>query len=295
MNISTVFQTTRPNFLVLTPICIFLAGSTLKADSIDIPLLLLTLSFIAALAAHISVNSLNEYFDYRSGLDLKTARTPFSGGSGALPGNPQAAHSVRLTGIISLAVTALIGLYFIWLRGTALLPLGILGILLVITYTQWLNKQPLLCAIAPGLGFGLLMVGGTSFVLSGKMIETALYGSGIVFFLINNLLLLNQFPDIVADKQAGRNHVLIAYGVDAANILYGVSLFGAALIMTLGVYNQALPTLSLIALLGLIPSIYSLSGAIKHRDKIGEHTPYLATNVISALLTPLLLGVTLLI
>ena len=38
------------------------------------------LAFIGLLLAHISVNTLNDYFDYRSGIDLETRRTPFSGG-----------------------------------------------------------------------------------------------------------------------------------------------------------------------------------------------------------------------
>ncbi len=43
------------------------------------------LALLGLLLAHVSVNVLNDYFDYRSGVDLKTQRTPFSGGSGILP------------------------------------------------------------------------------------------------------------------------------------------------------------------------------------------------------------------
>lgn len=38
------------------------------------------LAFIGLLLAHISVNVFNDYFDYRSGIDLETKRTLFSGG-----------------------------------------------------------------------------------------------------------------------------------------------------------------------------------------------------------------------
>ena len=38
--------------------------------------------FLGLLLTHISVNVLNDYFDYRSGMDLATKRIPFSGGSG---------------------------------------------------------------------------------------------------------------------------------------------------------------------------------------------------------------------
>ncbi|MDH5182207.1 MAG: prenyltransferase, partial [Gammaproteobacteria bacterium] len=83
---------TRPPFLILTPACVFLgyATATLAAPQIDMMLFLLVLA--GALCAHISVNAFNEYFDFKSGLDLHTTRTPFSGGSGSLPANPQMAR-----------------------------------------------------------------------------------------------------------------------------------------------------------------------------------------------------------
>ncbi len=49
------------------------------------------LALLGAFLAHISVNTLNEYFDFKSGLDLETIKTPFSGGSGA---DFAAAHGV---------------------------------------------------------------------------------------------------------------------------------------------------------------------------------------------------------
>jgi 1,4-dihydroxy-2-naphthoate octaprenyltransferase len=43
------------------------------------------LATFGLLVAHAAVNILNDYFDARSGLDYETSRTPFSGGSGAVP------------------------------------------------------------------------------------------------------------------------------------------------------------------------------------------------------------------
>ena len=145
------------------------------------------------LLAHISVDVLNEYFDYKSGIDLETVRTPFSGGSGTLPRNPEKAGSALTTGLISLGLTGLIGIYFLYVRGLWLLPLGALGIAVIVTYTPWITKSPLLCLIAPGLGFGTLMVMGTGFVLTGAYSGTSFTTSFVPFFLVSNLLLLNQF------------------------------------------------------------------------------------------------------
>ncbi len=100
-------------FLVLTPVCVFLGASTVIAAQTNVSLLLLVLALLGALLAHVSVNTLNEYFDYKSGLDFTTTRTQFSGGSGALPRNPEMLSAVFTVGIASLIATLMIGGFFI--------------------------------------------------------------------------------------------------------------------------------------------------------------------------------------
>ena len=100
--INTVLQTMRPSFLVLTLACVFLGLCTSLATGASIDKLVFFLIFIGAMSAHISVNMLNEYHDFKSGLDFKTMKTPFSGGSGALPNNPKVANAVLLLGLLTL-------------------------------------------------------------------------------------------------------------------------------------------------------------------------------------------------
>jgi 1,4-dihydroxy-2-naphthoate octaprenyltransferase len=203
--IHTVLKTMRPSFLVLTLACVFLGFCTSFATGTTINSTLLALIFIGAMSAHISVNMLNEYHDFKSGLDFKTKKKPFSGGSGALPNNPKIANAVLFFGLLALFITIAIGIYFITTIGGAILPIGLVGLVLIVTYTRWLNRMPLLYLIAPGLGFGLLMVVGTHIVLTFEYSQLVWLISLIPFFLINNLLLLNQYPDMEADASVGRN------------------------------------------------------------------------------------------
>ena len=108
----------RPPFLILAPACA-LAGIGVAFWRMDgqINWWFAALCILGAVAAHISVNALNEYFDFKSGLDAKTQRTPFSGGSGTLPANPQAAGYALATGIVGLAIVAAIGIFFTIQRG----------------------------------------------------------------------------------------------------------------------------------------------------------------------------------
>ena len=293
MKLSAVIKSMRIPFLVLTPVCVFLGASTVAINETNISLLLLVL--LGALLAHISVNALNEYSDFKSGLDLVTTRTQFSGGSGALPGNPEMAGAVFAVGAVSLVATLIIGAFFVWRYGAGIVPIGIAGLILIVTYTGWINRYPFFCLIAPGIGFGFLMVVGTQFVLQGEYVPLSLLVAVIPFFLVNNLLLLNQYPDIQADASVGRNHFPIAYGVSLSNLAYAIFALATAAIIVIYVALDYLPALSFIALLPMPLALFSLYGAIKYRENIGNYPQYLGANVVVTILAPLLLGVSIMI
>jgi 1,4-dihydroxy-2-naphthoate octaprenyltransferase len=81
-------------FLILTPACVLLGLGTALSASKSINIHYFILALTGAVSAYISVNTFNEYFDFKSGLDYKTIRTPFSGGSGALPKKPEISNIV---------------------------------------------------------------------------------------------------------------------------------------------------------------------------------------------------------
>ncbi|MDH7561737.1 MAG: prenyltransferase, partial [bacterium] len=102
----------RVPFLILTPACVFVGVGTAYWQTHEINWLDILLVLIGALSAHISVNAFNEYFDFKSGLDTKTSRTPFSGGSGTLPTHPEMERASFLLSWTTLAITTAIGIYF---------------------------------------------------------------------------------------------------------------------------------------------------------------------------------------
>ncbi len=285
----------RPPFLLLTPACVFLGLAVAIFQSGGIRLEQAVLVLIGALAAHISVNALNEYFDFRSGLDARTRRTPFSGGSGTLPASPRSAPQALATGLIALGVVAAVGLYFVWARGTALLPLGAAGILVIAAYTVWLTRSPLLCLVAPGLGFGTFMVMGTAFALTGAYSWAAFAASLVPFFLVSNLLLLNQFPDVEADRSIGRSHFPIRIGRARSSRIYAAFLALTYLSILASVAAEALPPLTLLGLLSLPLAVRAARGAILFADQIDRLIPSMADNVILNLVTPILVGIGLLL
>jgi len=271
VSIKTLLKSMRLPFIVLTISSIFLSYSTVLYNHSSFRVLDMLLVALGALAAHISVNTFNEYYDFKSGLDAVTEKTPFSGGSGALIDNPHSSHNVLSSALASLTITILVGLFFIINYGPSILPFGVVGIFIIVSYTQWLNRSPFLCLIAPGLAFGPLMIAGTFLVLTGTFSWDSLLISLVPFFLVNNLLLVNQLPDIQADKSVGRKHFPIVYGIDNSLKLYlAISVITGLLIMTLVALN-VLPTLSLISILPLFVSINVFKGLRSHSDEITKH------------------------
>lgn len=281
----------RLPFVILTPACVLLGVGTAFGTTGHINVFHLILLFVGATSAHISVNSFNEYFDFKSGLDLKTNRTPFSGGSGTLPEKPVLSRQTLFTAVITFLITIFSGLYLVYVSGLSLLPLGILGLLLVFSYTPWIVRNPFLCLIAPGLGFGTIMVMGSHFVLTSGYSWTAFFAALVPFFLVSDLLLLNQFPDVEADKAAGRKHFPIVIGRRKSSLIYWAFLLLAYTAIVSGVYLRYLPKLSLIGLVTIVLAVPTGIGVYRYADNIKKLIPYMVMNVLINIATPVLVAI----
>ena len=247
------------------------------------------LAFFGLLLAHISVDVLNEYFDYRSGIDLKTQRTPFSGGSGTLPSGLITPSQALWLGIGSLLAIIPIGIYFTVVQGWLLLPLLLVAAAFIVIYTPFILKMgwP---EWAPGLGMGSLPILGAYFIQTGEYTLPAVIACIPSGILVHNLLLLNEFPDVEADATAKRRTLPIAIGKGKASIVYSVLTGIVYLWIIGGVVAGQMPVFSLLGLLTIPFAIKAIRGALKHQDmaKLG---PAMANNVMVVLLTQLLMGI----
>ena len=247
------------------------------------------LAFFGLLLAHISVNVLNEYFDYRSGVDLKTQRTPFSGGSGALPMGLVSPGQALWLGLGTFIAIIPIGIYFTITIGWLLLPLLLIAAACIILYTPFILKMgwP---EWAPGIGLGALPVLGAYFIQTGDYTVPAIIASVPSGILVHNLLLINEFPDVEADVTVKRRTLPIAIGKGKASIVYSV-LTGMVYLWTLGgVLAGQMPPFTLIALLTLPFAVKAIRGAINYNDP-SKLIPGLANNILVVLVTQLLLGI----
>lgn len=288
MKLKVWFLETRPHFLILSVVLAFL-GTCMAWYDHAFNLGYALLAGFGLLLCHISVNVLNDYYDYTSGVDLKTQRTPFSGGSGLLPAAALKPRQVFWFGLICFLLAVPIGIYFVLVSGWLLLPLLILAAVCILLYTPFLTKVgwP---EWAPGVGLGALPALGMYFVQTGTYTLPAVVASIPSGILVHNLLFLNEFPDTEADKSVGRKTLPIVMGKAKASVLYSV-LTALVYVWIIGsIIARMMPIFCLIALLTLPFAIKAIQGALKYQDmaKLG---PGMANNVLFILLTQLLLGI----
>jgi len=278
----------RAPFLSLSVVLVFLGTSVAAADgSFHLDRALLALVGLTLL--HISVNVLNEYSDFQTGIDFNTSPTPFSGGSGMLTSGliaPSAAHAV---GIACLVVNVVIGLFFIWLTNWWLLPLLLVGAFCVYSYTNLLAKHTL-GELFAGMGLGLLPIMGSYFVQMGHYSYTAVAAAIPAGILTFNLLLLNEFPDLEADIKGGRKNLLTTFGAENAGKIYTVLL--AAMYVWIGVSaaRGLIPVWGLAAMLTLAVAWKPMKWAWSDIHNRAGMVPALGANVITNLATQALLG-----
>jgi 1,4-dihydroxy-2-naphthoate octaprenyltransferase len=288
MNLKIWFLETRPQFLIL-PIVLSFLGTSIAWYNGYLHIGYAVLAFIGLLLAHISVNVLNDYFDFKSGVDLATKRTPFSGGSGMLPEGLLKPGQVLKFGTICFLLAAAIGVFFIFATDWLLLPLLVVGGLCIVLYTPLILKKnwP---EWSPGLGLGSLPVLGAYFVQTNEYTWPVVIASIPSGILVHNLLFLNEFPDVEADITAHRKTLPITIGKDRASIIYS-ALTAAMYLWIIGwVIAGEMPVYTLIALLTVPFAIKAIRGA-RHYQDMSQLMPAMASNVLVVLLTQLLLGV----
>ncbi len=272
---------TRPQFLLLS-VTLVLLGTAISWHEGCFDLLKFVLTMFGMLLAHSSVNVLNDYFDYKSGIDLETTRTPFSGGSGILPQGLLKPKGVYMYGVGCLLTALAIGIYLTFISGWQLLPMIILGGLVIYFYTSHLTKW-LVGEFWAGLGLGILPVMGTYFVQTGRYSAEAFVASLASGFLTTNLLFLNEFPDVEADKKGGRYNLIIALGPRNASRLYAGLMAMTYVCIIGGVVFKLMPPLSLIAFHSIFFAYKAIKVTFKHYDNVQELLPALKANVLTVL------------
>ena len=267
--LSVWLRAIRIKFLLASVISVSLGLSLAwyAGSSIDIFHELLT--FAGVISLHASVDLLNDYWDFKRGIDTKTKRTKMSGGTGVLPEGLLKPKSVYLAGIGFLILGAIIGIYFVMIFGITIgLILGF-AILSVYFYSTKIVNWGLAEVFVTIKG--TLIVVGTFFIQSQGIDDFSIFAGIVVGLLSSLVLFVTSIPDHDVDKEKGRRTLIIIFGKSNSVktfsvfpiLIYGVIIFG--------VMTGLFPVYSLIVLLAkpfLILAILHLKDSQKSENML---------------------------
>ena len=291
--ISVWLRVIRVRFLLASVIAVLVGLALNWSQNGSIEYFDAILTFAGVMALHASVDLLNDYWDFKRGIDTKTTRTKMSGGTGVLPEGLLKPSSVYRAGVFFLVLGALIGSYFVITYGILIAIILGFAILSIYFYSTKI--------VDSGLGEffvavkGSMIVIGTFYIQSGEInIESIL--AGIVIGTLSSLVLfIASFPDHDADKSKGRKTLVITVGKEKARKLFWIfPLFAYGVIM-IGVVLNHLPVFTLISLMSFPLIIKSGIGLQKNYDSVENLVPYMSSTLKFSRLTGILFVISFLI
>ena len=286
--LTTWLREMRANFLVLSVVLVMIGGAAAWNDG-SFKLLLFLVTLFGVTAAHISVNLFNEYSDWRTGVDSKTVRTPFSGGSGNLQAGFLKPSQVRIAAWVALTAAFLTGLWLTRVSGWPVLVLMAAGGCVTVFYTDYLTKL-MLGEFASGITLGSLVVIGTYYVQTGTFTYGIICASIPPGLLTMGLLFLNEFPDVEADRYGGRKHLVIVLGRKKAAYVYVILLLAVYSVIILSAFTGTNPKGLLLGLLTLPFATAASYRTVRYHEDFNMMVPALGMNVIVVLATDFLMA-----
>ena len=176
------------------------------------------LCLLFALLAQIVSNTANEYFDYLSGTD-KPGRVGPRRGVTEGDISPRTLRNVTI-GLLALACA--VGCCLIPYGGWWLLPVGIVIVVAALAYST--GPYPLsyhgLGELMVFIFFGLVPVNLTYYVQALRWDPLVLLCSITTGLLAVNVLLINNYRDVVDDREAGKRTSVVIFGRPAAAFSY---------------------------------------------------------------------------
>ena len=241
------------------------------------------LTFAGVMALHASVDLLNDFWDFKRGIDTKTPKTKMSGGTGVLPEGLLKPSSVYRAGIAFLVIGSAIGAYFVITDGIIIAIILGFAILSIYFYSTKI--------VDSGLGEffvavkGSMIVLGTFFIQSGQITIESILAGIVVGSLSSLVLFIASFPDHDADKSKGRKTLVIAVGKQKATKLFWIFPLVSYTTIILGVSTSLFPTITLITFLSIPLVFKSGFGLKKTFDSVEKLIPYMSSTLMFSRIT----------
>jgi len=291
--LSVWLRVIRVRFLLASIIAVSVGLSLNWWQNSTLDFLDAVLTFAGVMALHASVDLLNDFWDFKRGIDTKTKRTKMSGGTGVLPEGLLKPSSVYRAGVAFLIIGTVIGGYFVITDGITIAIILGFAILSIYFYSTKI--------VDSGLGEffvavkGSMIVIGTLFIQSGEITIESILAGIVVGALSSLVLFIASFPDHDADKSKGRKTLVIVVGKEKAVKLFWVFPLVSYCAILSGVLLQVFPLLSMISFLSIPIMIKSGLGLKKHFNSVDNLFPFMSSTLMFSRLTGVLFVVSFLI
>lgn len=220
MHLKDWLLATRPWSFTMSFVSVSVGAVFASLDGpFDFVLYLLTL--LGMILLHAATNLINDYYDYKSGVDKPQAPTALYRPHPLVMGiiTPR---QVFTASILLYLIAVAIGLYLVYMRGLVLLLIGLIGVLASFFYTAGPIKYKYyaLGELSVALMWGPLIVSGSYFVQLQKLSWQAVLISIPLGILVALVLLANNLRDIQYDSQVGIKTLGTLLGEKKTLILY---------------------------------------------------------------------------
>ena len=290
--LSSWLRAIRIRFLLASVIAVSngLAIAYWKTGQFDLLYAGLTYAGVAFL--HASVDLLNDYWDHKRGIDSATTRTKFSGGTGVLPDKVLTPKAVYFAGVMFLILGALVGTYFVVIRGvTIAIILGFAVVAIYFYSTSIVNSG--LGELFVGIK-GAMIVLGTFYVQTGVIDAAAIFVGVIVGLLSATVLFVNSFPDFDADRSKGRRTLVILAGKRKAAMAFPLFVIAAYAMIAAGIFFGFTKIYSLASLASLPLAVKAIAALRKDHETTQGLVPAMGATVTYSRVTGFVLAASLL-
>ena len=267
-----------------------IAISYWKTGELDFGYAILT--YFGIICLHISVDLLNDYWDFKRGIDTNTKRTKYSGGTGVIPENLINSKLIYCAGVIFLILGGLTGLYFVTIKGIIVLILLTFAIISIYFYSTNI--------VNAGLGELFVAVKGSMIVLGSYYIQsdtidlTSIYVGVIIGLLSAVVLLVTSFPDYEADKKSGRRTLVIVIGKEnSIKLFITIVTITYAMIIGGSIFN----VMTIFSTIGLLSFPFAFKAVLKLRrfNETSELVSSMANTIIYSRICGILLAISFII
>ena len=281
--LSEWFRVIRIRFLLASVIAVSagLALSWWHGIQIDIWYAIMTMGGVIAL--HASVDLLNDYWDFKRGIDTQTQRTKMSGGTGVLPEGLLEPTQVYRAGIIFLIIGGLIGSYFVVIDGIIIGLILAFAVLSIYFYSTKIVDSGLAEVFVTVKG--TMIVLGTYFIQSSEINFASIMAGIFVGVLSSLVLFITSFPDYEADKAKGRKTLVIFLGKQKATTMFWIFPIIVYSVLISGIIYEIFPIYCLISL-GVVPLIIKAGLKLKQNfDNIQGLVPAMSSTITFSRIT----------